>query len=133
MFIFILYPFLFVGMWCAVSLALAALGGWRRLAVSFPARTQPTGRCFYMQGGKVGQVSYGGCLAICSSPQGVCLSVLLPFRLGHPPLFIRWNAVRNATTRRFLWTEYIAFDVGSPSIATMRLPKKVLEGHHVAG
>jgi hypothetical protein len=84
-----------------------------------------------MQGGRVGQVAYGGSLNIYSSPEGLYLSVLFPFRLGHPPLFIPWDAVRNAKTRRVLWTERVEFDVGSPSIATLRLPKKIFEGYNV--
>src|SRR6266481_326550 len=89
----VLFPFLFMGMWCAVCMQLATKGGWRRLAESFPARRLPSGRHFFMQGGRVGQVAYGGSLNIYSSPEGLYLSVLLPFRLGHPPLLIPWDAV----------------------------------------
>jgi hypothetical protein len=131
LFLVILFPFFFVGMWCAVSLILSTLGGWRRLAESFPARGEPSGRRFSMQGGRVGPVKYGGCLTIYSSPEGLYLSVWLPFRLGHPPLFIPWDAVRNATARRSFWAERIVFDVGSPSVATLQLPTKVFEGHKI--
>src|SRR6476469_6745769 len=98
-FFLVLFPFIFVGMWCAVSLILSTTGGWRRLAASFPARSQPSGRRFFLQGGKVGQVTYSGCLTIYSSQEGLHLSVWLPFRLGHPPLFIPWDAIRNARIR----------------------------------
>ena len=127
-----LFPFFFVGMWCAVSLLLSAAGGWRRLAESFPARGKPSGRLFSMQSGKVGLVSYRSCLTVYSTPEGFYLSVWLPFRLGHSPLFIPWHAVHNETTRRFLWMETVVFDVGSPSIATLQLSKKICEGHNVA-
>jgi len=129
---FVLFPCFFLGMWCAVSLVLSTLGGWRRLAESFPARGQPSGRRFVMQGAKVGLVHYSGCLTICSSPEGLYLSVWLPFRLGHPPLLIPWHAVHNATIRRFLWIERVAFDVGSPSVTTVELSKKIFEGVNVA-
>ena len=126
-------PFLlfFVGMWCGTSFLLAAMGGWRRLAESFRAGDEPSGRFFFMQSGKVGLVNYASCLTIYSAPNGFYLSVWLPFRLGHPPLFIPWSAIRNATTRRFLWFERVEFDVGSPSVATLQLSKKVFEGHNV--
>ncbi len=129
---FVLFPFFFLGMGCAISLLLSTLGGWRRLAESFPARGQPSGRRFILQSAKVGLVHYSGCLTLYSSPEGLYLSVWWPFRLGHPPLFIPWHAVHNATIRRFLWIERVAFDVGSPSVTTVELSKKIFEGHHVA-
>jgi hypothetical protein len=64
-----------------------------------------------------------------SSPEELHLSVWLPFRLGNPTLFIPWDAVCSARTRRFLWTESGVFDVGSPRIATLPLSKKIFEDH----
>ena len=130
-FFIVLFPFFFVGMWCAISLLLSTLGGWRRLAESFPAKDQPSGRHFFMQSGKVGLVNYGSCLTIYIAPNGFYLSVWFPFRLGHPPLFIPWDAVCNATIRRFFWFERVAFDVGLPNVATLQLSKKIFEGHNV--
>jgi hypothetical protein len=127
---FVLFLCLFVGMWCAICLMLSR-GGWRRLAESFPACGQPSGSRFSAQSGKVGAASYNGCLTIYSSHEGLYLSVWLPFRLGHPPLFIPWNAVRNATTQRFLWIKTVVFDVGSPSVATLELSSRIFEGHDV--
>jgi hypothetical protein len=128
----VLFPLFFVGVWCAVSLMFSTIGGWRRLAESFPARGQPSGRRFSWQGAKVGQVRYHGCLTIYSSADGLYFSMWLPFRLGHPPLFIPRGAVRNLTTRRFLWAESVVFDVGSPSVATISLAKAIFEGHNIA-
>lgn len=128
----ILFPLFFVGMWCAVCLVLSTMGGWRRLAESFPAKGRPSGKRFFMQAGKVGQVNYGSCLTIHSSADGLHLSVWLPFRLGHPPLFIPWSAIRNPTTQRFLWMESVEFDVlDSSEVVTLRLSKKIFEGHNV--
>jgi hypothetical protein len=127
----VLFPFLFAGLWCGVCLFTSTMGGWRRLAERFPARGQPSGRRFFMQRGKVGRVAYKGCLTIHSSPEGLHLSVWLPFRPGHPPLFIPWNEICNATTRRFLWAESVEFDVGSPRVATIRLSGEIFEGRDV--
>lgn len=128
----VLFPFIFVGMWCVVSFLLSAIGGWRQLAESFPARGQPSGRRFIMQGMKVGLVTYSGCVTVYSSPEGIYLSVWLPFRLGHPPLFIPRDAIHNVTARHFLWLENVAFDVGSPCVARLQLSKKIYEGYNVA-
>lgn len=128
----VLFPFLFVGMWCAICLLLSRLGGWRRLAESFPVSSGPSGKCFIMQSGKVGVVSYGGCLTVHNSPTGLFLSVWWLFRLGHPPLFIPWSAIRNVRTRRYLWTENVVFEVGSRDVVTLQLSKRVFEGHNLA-
>jgi hypothetical protein len=122
----------FVGMWCGISLLLSAMGGWRRLAGGFRAGDEPCGKLFFMQSGKVGLVNYSSCLTIHSASNGFYLSVWLPFRLGHPPLFIPWSAIRNFRPRRFLWFERVEFDVGSPNVATLQLSKKIFEGHNVA-
>jgi hypothetical protein len=126
------FPFLFAGMWCAVSLLLSRMGGWFRLAQEFPAHAQPSGRRFIMQGGMVGRVQYSGCLTIYSSPEGLYLSVLFPFRLAHPPIFIPWGAIQGARLRRFLWSESVVFNVGAPAIAKMQLSKKVFDAQEVA-
>jgi hypothetical protein len=129
-----LFPVFFLGGWCAVCYLCSAVSGWRRLASSLPARGQPLGRRFSMEGGMVGQITYSGCLTIYSSADGLYLSVWWPFRVGHPPVFIPWDAIRNATTlpRRFLWPESVAFDAGSPSVGRLQLPAKVFEHQYVA-
>ncbi len=66
-----------------------------------------------MQGGKLGQVTYSGCLTIHSSAEELHLSVLLPFRPGHPPVFIPWDAVYNATVKKVLWSRRVVFEAGS--------------------
>ena len=76
-------------------------------------------------------VTYSGCLTIYTSPTGLHLSVWLPFRLGHSPVFIPWSAVRNAETRKILWAEIVVFDVGSPRIAQLQLSKKLFDSQQI--
>jgi hypothetical protein len=123
----VLFPLYFIGLWCAICLLLSVIGGWRRLAQRFPARSQPSGTRYGMQRARVGPVRYGGCLTIYSSQEGLFISIWLPFRLGHPPLFISRAEIHNPKARRFLWMELVDFDIGSPRIATMQLPKNVFE------
>lgn len=125
LFLIPLFPVAFAGMWCAVSLLLSRMGGWSHMAEKFPAHDQPSGKRFYMQGGRIGVVQYSGCLTLHLSPEGTHLAVLFPFRLGHPPLFIPWEAVHRARIQRFLWSETVVLEVGSPVITTLQLPKKI--------
>lgn len=126
----IFFPF-FVGMWCFISFLISRLGGWNRLADIYPADGSGLGERYGRQSAKVGWANYGSVLTIWTSESGIRLSVQLLFRLFHPPIFIPWDAVFNATSRRILWFEYVAFDVGSPRIATMQLSRKVIEGYIV--
>lgn len=125
----VLIPLLFIGVWTAVCLLMSLLGGWHRLAKVYPGRSSPTGKCFRMQSGSFGWVNYGNCLCIHTSPDGIDLAIMLPFRIGHPPLFIPWEAVENARVKSFLWVRAVHFDVGSPRIAKLSLPTKVFAEH----
>ena len=131
--VFTCFPLVFAGMWCGVIFLLSMLGGWRDLAESFPDRGQPCDRSFRMQSGRLGFINYSSILTIHSGPQGLRVAVLGPFRLGHPSLFIPWSAIHNATTKRSLWMETVSFELGSPKIATLQLPKKIFKGRGVIG
>jgi hypothetical protein len=127
----ILVPMLFVGVLCVSLPLVSLLGGWRRLSEFFPAANPPEGTRFRMQSGSIGLVNYSSCLTIYSNDDGVYLSTLWPFRLGHPPLLIPWGEIHDVTTSRFLWMEDAVFQVGSPTVAKMRLSKKVFEGREL--
>jgi hypothetical protein len=122
-------PLFFVGLWVTICLVLSLLGGWRRVAHQYPGRTSPSGKCFRMQSGSFGWVNYGNCLNIQTSAEGIDVAIMLPFRLGHPPLFIPWEAVENPRVRKFLCLSSVRFDIGSPRVATIELPTKVFAEH----
>ncbi len=118
-------------LFAVISLSLfvvAALGGWRRLAEFYPANDLPTGRRFLWQSGSLGWVNYSGCLTIYSGPEGIYLATMWPFRAGHPPLLLPWSEIHDVRTRRILWMEEAIFEVGSPTLAKLTLPKKIFEG-----
>lgn len=127
--LFALGPIVFVGLSCAVFLLISRVSGWRRLADRFSARGPALGTCYKRQTGKVGPVSYKGCLNISLAPEGLFLSVMWPFGLGHRPLFLPWNVIRDVHTRRTLWIERVKFEVGAPDSVTVQLPKKIWDAH----
>jgi hypothetical protein len=126
-----LIPLVLVAAWAPILFLVSTLGGWRRLADHFPANDPPTGRQSWMQSLSIGWASYSNCLTIYVSADGLYLSVMLPFRPGHPPIFIPWSEIHDMTTRRQLWVEDVVFDVGSPSVAKLTLSRKVFEGRDV--
>jgi hypothetical protein len=131
-FLVILIPLVFAAVWGPLLFLMSVLSGWRRLAEIFPANDLPTGKRFAFQSAKLGWSNYGNCLTIYNSDAGLYISTILPFRLGHPPLFIPWSEMHDVRTSRTLWIEQVAFEVGSPSVATLALSKKIFDGREIA-
>jgi hypothetical protein len=120
---------LFLGLWGGLSLAIAALGGWRRIASSYCASSEPVGRRYFMQQCNVGFIRYGNYTTIHTSPEGIHVAVLFVYRPGHRPLFIPWDAIRHAKVVRGFGIVRVQFEIGSPRIASMKLPRKIFEGY----
>lgn len=119
-------------MWVGISLALAHTGGWAKLARQYPVTLNCTGPTFYFRSGFVGSVSYKSCLVLMTCETGLRLSVLLPFRLGHPPLFIPWTEFHSVSEKRALFVRFLDTYVGTPVVANVVLPIWVRE-HIPAG
>ena len=107
-----LYPFVFfapfifgiffVAIWLAVTLLLSLMSGWARLAKIYPARAKFEAEQWHFVSGQLRNfVSYRNCLTVGANADGMHLSILLPFRVGHPPLFIPWSDIAVAEDRLF--------------------------------
>ena len=55
---------------------------------------------------------YGSCLNVGADPAGVKISVLFPFRPGHPPLLIPWSEISVASRRKFLFIRRVKLLLG---------------------
>ena len=118
---------LFTGFWCFVSLLLSTVGGWGRLAEKFPAPEQPEGKRFSSQNGRLGLVNYNHCLTIYISKAGLYLSMSPIFRVGHRPMLIPWKEIHDVETQKVLWAEFVSFQIGSPTMARLRLSKPMFD------
>lgn len=122
-----LFVVVFPTIWCGVVLLLAWIGGWHALAKAYPARIAPHGHAFPSVSGRVGIVSYRHTLSVHVAPEGLFLSTAIFFRIGHPPLLIPWQAIHSQRRVSFLWLQAVAFDVGTPAIANVQLPRDVFD------
>ena len=99
-----LIPFVFPLLWLAITGLLAVKSGWTELARAFPSPQRVDGKRFPFASGAMGSdgqpVSYGGCLFVTVGDAGIRMSVLLPFRLLSPPLFIPWREVAVVEVKR---------------------------------
>jgi hypothetical protein len=127
----VIFSIFFIALWCGICLLLSVISGWRGLAAKYPGSPTPAGALFSMVSGSVGGVNYNNCLKVHVGPQGLHVAVWKIFGLGHPPIFIPWAEIRHAATRKFLFMENVVFEIGSPKIAKMRLPKRVFAGQPV--
>lgn len=124
---------LIVPLWFGFILwLLSRLGGWARLAATYPPHTLPYGRKMWVAA-RVGWVNYNGCLRVWVGPEGMFLSLIWPFSIFHKPLFIPWSAIRNRQDHKMLWVRTTRFDIGDPRITTMQLPTKVFEAREGGG
>lgn len=100
------YP-TFALMWIAITGLLAQLGGWSTLARQFRSDESIQGERFRFVSGSMGKrflpVSYGNCLFVVINDAGFGLSILFPFRILSPPLFIPWHAVASVERKKLLF------------------------------
>ena len=118
----------FIAMWCSVCLLLARIGGWSALATKFRAVEQPAGERFRFCSAKIGIAAYRSAITAIKSDTGLHLSVLALLRLGHSAILIPWSEMKNPRAKRVLGASWVDVTVSTPSIITVRLPAKIVEG-----
>jgi hypothetical protein len=116
--------------WGGTLLLLSHIGGWARLAKHYRSYGRERGQMFYLRSARVGWVGYGSCLTFGVNDGGLQMSVLWPFRIGHPPLFIPWGEFHNIYEKRhflFHMFDSLDADIGNPTVARVRLPNWMSE------
>lgn len=118
-------------MWLVGMALVATMGGWRRMAAHFPDRPArlstsgaqvPAGgqdpqtvQTFRMATIWIGKGSlgstYGGCGVVEIDDEGIRLSMILPFRPFHTPMFIPWSAVKDCTRDRVVLLDRTFLDL----------------------
>lgn len=98
---------IFIVAWMGISVLLAFMSGWTRLAEDFRAEDEIEGDSARFASGSMGgkwlPVNYGNCLFVTFGQKGFRLSILFLFRFMSPPLFIPWTEVESVTERRILY------------------------------
>lgn len=108
-------------LWCFLTWLLARMSGWSQLAKRFPA-TAIHGESARLRSGRIGSVSYHSCLSFRVNEDGLRISVALPLRVGHSPMFIPWTAFHRVREDGRLYSQKIRVSVGRPTIAQVTLP-----------
>lgn len=102
--------------WVGLIHALAYLSGWRRLAAAYPSPRQVDGRTVWMGSVALGTwCGYSNCVILTANHAGLRMALWLPFRFGHPPIFLPW-AEMQASVSRFLWVKLLKLRLDRSSV-----------------
>jgi hypothetical protein len=129
LFILIIFPIFFTALWVGITLIMSFVGGWGRVGKQYAAtEAPPAGRVLKHVTGMFGVARYKHVLTVITTDTGLYIENRKVFRPGHPPLFIPFTAIFNARKQTLFFWEFIAFEIGDPPLAGVRLPSKVFEG-----
>jgi len=116
---------LFAILWSAFGFFTSYISGWLLLSRSFTSGTLPQGDTqtagpfltriylrFWAQ--------YGGVTRLTTVEDGLYLSVVLLFRVGHPPLRIPWNEISVGRTR-YMFQRFVVLTLGRRQQIPMRI------------
>jgi hypothetical protein len=109
-------------MWCLLLWLLSRLSGWSRLAGQYRAPAGVVGESAWMRTGRIGVVNYHSCLCFRVNDDGIRITVALPLRLCHPPLFIPWDQFHHIVADPILYSHKAKMSVGRPTIASVTMP-----------
>lgn len=116
----------FVGFWCVVNLGVSRISGWHKLAKRFMATSEPYGEVrsigpwfltVYFRGS---WLKYGSTVRLRAAHDALYLSILLPFRMGHPPLCIPWSEI-SFSEAKVLLLRYVVLTLGEQEQVPMRI------------
>ena len=85
-----LFPFF----WVAVSALIGLISGWTRLSETYRHEGTFSGKTWRSRSGAMRWgMGYSNILTVGANEKGLYLAVFVPFRIGHPSLFVPWSDV----------------------------------------
>ena len=104
----------FFGVWALVC-KIISLAGWKQLAKRHTAFSQAEGDRFSGRSLRLSLLgNYTGCVDFHVGRQGLHISLIPIFSIGHPPLFFSWSAVRLLKQRQSFLGQRFLYDIGTP-------------------
>lgn len=99
-----------------ISYILSHISGWQKLAKIYTAipyqTTMPTTSVYAI----IGVIRYNGVLEIGCSSEGLLMKLQPIFKVGHTPLFIAWEFLKNKQKKNFMFVEYYQFEIQGVTI-----------------
>jgi hypothetical protein len=126
------FPLFLVGMHCLVLQILSRVGGWQRLAESYPDEGIAAGVTLRWRSAQFGIANYGRCVNITMDHARLRLSAVWLFRVGHP-IGIPWSDIRVEPGRSWfmdIGTFRFAREPGVTVRMQRRLVDRIVEASH---
>jgi len=119
----------FVMLWCFVCIVLSVMSGWFALSRRFHKQSDPYGETRSAGPFSYGirmrfRIGYGNVIRLTAAEDALYLSILLLFRIGHPPLRIPWQDVQFGRSK-FLWQQYVVLTLGKQERIPMRISERM--------
>jgi hypothetical protein len=117
--------------WIAICIILSRMSGWHNLAEKYPRIDFVSGENWRFRSAKLRySVGYNSCVNFVANREGLGISIFFVFRVGHPPLFIRWTDIEISKETK-LFRNLIRFTVGKdfpiPILVHKSLGHKIME------
>jgi hypothetical protein len=114
-------------LWCSIVWLISLTSGWQRLAQRYHNLRPTTGKMWRWQFGSINWAGYNGALMLTANSEGLFIETLWFMRFGHNRIFIPWHEFREVTVATFPFWRQVRAKIGSPAVATVRLPAVVFE------
>ena len=103
---------IFIAFWCAIGYLVSFLTGWLALARRFKKQSEPYGEIrsagpFFYTVYMRFWGHYSSVIRLTAASDALYVSILFPFRIGHPPLRIPWDEIRFGRTKFFFRTNIV--------------------------
>jgi hypothetical protein len=119
----------FFAVWVLSCQLISRASGWHSLARRFSQQSEPYGETrsagpwFYGVYARY-WIHYNSVVRITASDSALYLSMLFPFRAGHPPLCIPWQEIEVSRTRYFL-RRYVVLMLGTEERIPLRITERM--------
>ena len=114
-----------IALWAGVSFVISLIGGWFELGRIYRNSQPFQGQVWNFQDAQLRLMcGYSKILSVGANVEGLYLSVFIPFRLGHPPLFIPWQDI-SVRPGRFFWFRVYRFEFRQVPSVRLSLKEKL--------
>jgi hypothetical protein len=119
----------FAALWCALCYFISFVTGWLALARRFKKQSEPYGEIrsagpFFYSVYMRFWGHYSSVIRLTAASDALYVSILFPFRIGHPPLRIPWDEIRFGRTKFFFRT-FVVLTLGNQEKIPLRIPLRM--------
>jgi len=123
------FAIFFVALWCVISYIISLTGDWFALSRRFTRQSEPYGETrsagpFFYGVYTRFWTHYGSVIRMIAAEDALYLSVLILFRVGHPPLSIPWKEIQISRTRWF-FRRYVVLTLGQQEQIPFRISERM--------